>query len=176
MSSEPSKTGGIYSVGKLISEARQLAAEYRRTTGQVLGISGEIARHDACHFLKLETVKEGVSGYDAVGRENRDGLKYQIKGRVIFDEGKKNQRIGQLKIEQDWDAILLVIMDENYETDCIYEAERGEVLDALKEQTDSNRNKRGAMSVSKFKNIARVVWTRDEGAIADEIWDNQSSQ
>ena len=166
---------GVFSVDKLISEARHLAAEYRRTTGQVLGISGEIAKHDACQLLDLEAATDEAGGYDAVGRGEKKGQRYQVKGRVIFDEAKKNQRIGQLKLEQDWDSVLLVIMDENYETDCIYAADRQAILDALDEQKESNRSKRGLMSVSKFRNIAELAWSREEGAIRDEIWDNQSS-
>lgn len=174
MATEQKKTGGIFSLDKLISEARQLAAEYRRTTGQVLGVSGEIARHDACHLLGMEPAADDEGGYDAVGRGDRQGRRYQIKGRVIFDEAKKNQRIGQLKVEQEWDSVLLVIMDENYETDCIYEADRATILAALDEQKDSRRTKRGAMSIAKFRNIGELVWTREQGAIVDEIWDNQS--
>lgn len=164
----------VFSVDKLISEARHLAAEYRRTTGQPLGISGEIAQHDACNLLDLEPVKDASSGFDAIGRGDRQGQRIQIKGRVIFDEARKNQRIGQLKLEQEWDSVMLVLMDENYETDAIYEALREIVQDALSEQAESNRSKRGAMSVAKFKNVARLVWTRQEGAITDEVWDNQS--
>lgn len=165
---------GLYSVDKLISEARHLAAEYRRTTGQPLGISTEIARHDACHLLNLDPAQEGVGGFDALGKGLRRGQRIQIKGRVIFDEAKKNQRIGQLKLEQDWDSVMLVLMDENYETDSIYEAERETVLEVLAEQGDSNRSKRGAMSVARFKNVARLVWSRGEGIVEDEVWDNQS--
>lgn len=174
MAVEQTNSSKLYSVDKLISEARQLAAEYRRTTGQVLGISGEIAKHDACHFLDLEPVNDTTAGHDAVGLGERKGYQYQIKGRVIFDEAKKNQRIGQLKTDQQWDAVLLVIMDENYETDEIYEASREDLVAALDEQKESNRAKRGVMSVSKFKNIARQVWNRDEGAVDDEIWDNRT--
>ena len=60
----------LYSVGKLISEARKLAAEYRRTTGKTLAISGEIARHDAITLLNLEPVEEG-QGFDAVDTEGQ---------------------------------------------------------------------------------------------------------
>lgn len=174
MTAQQGKGKALFSVGKLISEARHLAAEYRRATGQPLGISGEIARHDACHLLNLEPVKEGTSGFDAIGRGERQGHRIQIKGRVIFDEAKKNQRIGQLKVEQNWDSVMLVLMDENYETDSIYEADRESVLEALSEQKENSRSKRGAMSVAKFKNIAQLVWSREEGLIHNEIWDNQS--
>ncbi len=174
MTADREQSKGVFSVDKLIGEARHLAAEYRRATGQPLGISSEIAQHDACNLLNLEPVKDSNSGFDAIGRGERQGLHIQIKGRVIFDEAKKNQRIGQLKIEQDWDSIMLVLMDENYETDSIYEAERDALLEALNDQAESNRSKRGAMSVAKFKNIASLVWTREEGIIENEIWDNQS--
>lgn len=78
----------LYSVDKLISEARRIAAEYRRTTGKPLGISAEIARHDACTNLELEP-QEDAAGYDAIGlKGEREGVRFQIKGRAIFD-GKK---------------------------------------------------------------------------------------
>lgn len=152
----------VYAVDKLISEARRLAAEYRRATGKSLPVSSEIARHDACVCLDLEPVEEEVSGYDALSRDGRE-LRIQIKGRAIFDESKSGQRIGQLKLEQDWDAVVLVLMDEDFETFEIHQAERDEVLEALKE---SARNKRGAMSVARFKNIGRLVWTREEGRLS----------
>jgi len=174
MTEEQRQGKQVFSVDKLISEARHLAAEYRRTTGQPLGISGEIAQHDACNLLDLEPAKDTSNSFDAIGRGEREGQRIQIKGRVIFDEAKKNQRIGQLKVEQEWDSVMLVLMDENYETDSIYEADRDAVLEALNDQADSNRSKRGAMSVAKFKNVSHLVWSREEGAVEDDIWDNQS--
>jgi len=165
---------GVYSVDKLIGEARKLAAAYREATGQPLAVSGEIARYDAARLLGLDLV-DRPQGFDAVGREgDRAGIRYQIKARAIFDEAKSGQRIGQLKTDQPWDAVLLVVMDAQFMPDAIYEASRDEVIAAL-DEADSPRAKRGAMSVARFKNIARLVWNRDEGAIHDEVWDNQSS-
>jgi len=149
----------LHAADKLIGEARRIAAEYRRTTGKSLGISSEISKHDGCYLLGLEPVNEQVGGYDA---EDAEGNKIQIKGRVIFDESKSGQRLGQLKLEQDWDAVLLVLMDENFDTYEIYQAWRKDIIDALEE---GNRNKRGAMSVARFKNIAALVWTREEGKL-----------
>ena len=165
----------IYSVDRLIAEARRLAAEFRRTTGKPLpGVSGEIAEHDAAQLLNLELCKDKPGGYDAVGRGARDGKRIQIKGRVIFDEDKAGQRVGQLKLEQEWDSVLLVIMDENYDPTEIYEAERSDIVDAMEESSFSTRKKRGAMTVARFKIISRPVWSREEGVIDDEIWDNRS--
>ncbi len=166
---------GVYSKDKLIAEARRLAAEFWRTTGKPLpGVSGEIAEHDAAELLKLELCEDRSEGYDAVGRGSRDGKRVQIKARVIFDEEKSGQRVGQLKLEKEWDSVVLVIMDDSYEAVEIYEAERDDVLDSMDEAASSNRKKRGAMSVARFKIISHLVWTRDEGEIGDEIWDNQS--
>jgi len=165
----------LYSVDKLISEARRIAAEYRRATGKPLGISAEIARHDACTFLELEP-HEDATGYDARGLTGeREDLRFQIKGRAIFDEKKGGQRLGQIKIDQDWDKILLVIMDEDFETTEIYEASRDVILENIEDSNSGNRQKRGAMSVARFKRFAQLVWNKDEGLIEDEVWDNQAS-
>lgn len=158
----------IYSVDKLISEARKLAADYRKTTGKSLGgVSGEIALNDAARLLDLELCDSNVGGYDAIGRGRLKGKKIQIKGRVIFDEGKSTQRIGQLKIDQDWDSVVLVLMNECYEPVEIYELDREAIMDDLAE-SDSKRKKRGAMSVAKFKIIGSLVWSESEGMVDDQ--------
>ncbi len=162
----------VYSVDKLISEARKLAADYRKATGKSLGgVSGEIALNDAARLLDLELCDSGVGGYDAVGRGRLKGKQIQIKGRVIFDEGKSTQRIGQIKIDQEWHSVVLVLMNESYEPVEIYELDREEIMGDLAE-TDSKRKKRGAMSVAKFKIIGRLVWIENEGVVDNEVWDN----
>ncbi len=163
----------LYSVDKLISQTRKLAADYRRATGQPLPLTGEIANFDAANLLDLELLQPAPGGYDAVGRSGeREGLRYQIKGRAIFDDSKGGHRIGQLKLEQEWDAVLLVLLDEEYEASEIYEADRATILEAM-DESGGNRGKRGAMSVARFRNIARLVWQRGEGEVRDEIWDNR---
>ena len=168
---------GVYSIDKLITEARKLASDYRKATGKPLaGVSVEIAEYDASHLLDLDlSAPPAGSSYDAIGRGSREGKRIIIKGRTIFDEEKKGQRIGQIKAEQEWDSVVLVLMDENHEPYEIYEADRDDLADELEDAKQSKRAKRGAMSVAKFKNIARIVWTREEGLIDDDIWDNQAS-
>ncbi|MDH5228707.1 MAG: hypothetical protein OEZ58_14685 [Gammaproteobacteria bacterium] len=151
----------VYSTEKLITEARRLAAEYRKATGNPLGISSEIAEFDAANLLDLELLKDKPGGYDAVGRGEREGKRIQIKGRAIFDETKGGQRIGQMKTDQDWDSLVLVIMNAEYEPVEIYEADREIVENAIDEQKNSNRKKRGAMSLAKFKKIAHLAWTSE---------------
>jgi hypothetical protein len=163
----------VYAVDKLISEARRLAAEYRRATGKTLAISNEIAKHDACEQLNLEPVEDQhVGGYDALGREGRlAGQRLQIKARAIFDEQKSGQRIGQLKLDKHWDGVVLVLMDEEFAAREMHWASRDEIEAAVNED-NSKRAKRGVMSVNKFKIIGHLVWTREEGILEDELWDN----
>ncbi|QEP43416.1 hypothetical protein D5085_09940 [Ectothiorhodospiraceae bacterium BW-2] len=163
----------IYQLESLIEQTRQLAAEYKLTTGKPLPVTSEIATHDAIKQLHLQPVPLGTGGYDAIGTDGpRQGVRYQIKGRAIFDENRKGQRIGQLKIEQSWDAVLLVLLDETFHPVSIYEATREEVEQALEQALKSRRTSRGAMSVARFKMISRLVWSSDEGLIDDEIWFN----
>jgi hypothetical protein len=166
----------VYSVDKLIAQARLLATEYRRATGRPLpGVSGEISQYDAARLLDLELRPGENAGYDAIGRGRRAGRRIQIKARAIFDQSKSGQRIGQIKIDQDWDIVILVLMDENFEPFEIYEAEREGLVEALAQDTGSKRSKRGAMSVARFKAIGRLVWTRENGIEDDDgIWDNRA--
>jgi len=163
----------VFAADKLIGQARQLAAEYRRTMGKPLpGISSEIALHDAIRLLELEPVTGSIAGVDALD-PGRDNKQIQIKSRTIFDENKTGQRIGQVKVDQQWDSVVLVLMDEDYEPYEIYEAERDELLEFM-EKSSRSRARRGALSVARFKVIGRLAWTREDGLEA-EIWDNQVS-
>ncbi|WP_126454210.1 hypothetical protein [Sulfuriflexus mobilis] len=163
----------IFAVDKLISQARILAADYRRTMGKPLaGISNEIAEFDAVNLLGLELCKPRVSGYDAMGTGEREGKRVQIKARVIADDKRSGHRVGQLKMDQDWDIVVLVIMDENYEATEIHEVDREAINEAMQ---DSKPGKRGAMSVAKFIAIGRLAWTRENGNETDAPWDNQSA-
>jgi hypothetical protein len=165
----------VYSVDKLISETRRLAAEYRRATGTSLPVTAEIARHDVARLLGFELVplvEEG--GYDAIGSGPWDGRRIQIKGRAMFDEGKSSPRIGQFKLAQEWDVVMLLLMDENYEPMEIHALDRDLVV-AETEGKGGGRSKRGALSVAKFKIIGELVWTREHGIEDDGYWDNSMS-
>ena len=160
----------VYAADKLIAQARILAAEYRRTMGKPLpGISTEIAEHDAKRLLSLQEKQDDTAGYDAV---DRSGRKIQIKSRTLFDDNLSGQRIGQIKMDQVWDAVVLVLMDEDYSPYEIYQAERNELIEYA-QKSSSKRAKRGALSIARFKIIGQLIWTREEG-LEPEIWDNQS--
>jgi hypothetical protein len=145
---------------EILGEAKRLAQEYRRLTGKPLGITGEVAEYEAAHILGVELTPARQAGYDAV--ETRDGKvwKLQIKGRCLLDNCKPGQRLGSIRIEKEWDAVLMVLLDQNFDAIEIYEAERTRVEAVLTAPGSKARTERGAMAVSKFKSIGRLRWRR----------------
>ena len=152
----------LYSYDKLIEETRKLAAEFRRTTGTMLPVSGEIARHDVSRHLDLELNQDHSAGFDAIGRDEREGLRIQIKSRVVGDSVKPGHRIGQLNPDGNWDLVILSLMDDEFEPLEMYQASRDEIIEAVQE-ANTQRKKRGALSVAKFKIIGKLVWTKELG-------------
>lgn len=147
----------VYSFNKLMSEARKLAADYRHMTGNTLPISGEIARHDAATLLGMTLVEAG-GGYDAL---DHAGNRVQIKGRVQFDGQKSKPRVGQLRIGQNWDVAVLVLMDENYEPVEIFQMTHEKIKALMEDGVGKRRIGRGAMSVARFRAAGECVWSRE---------------
>lgn len=149
----------IYAVDRLMSEARRLAAEYRRVTGKTLPLSGEIAVNDAIRLLGLEAAPAPDLGYDArragaTGTEER----FLVKARVVFDASKGAHRLGELRLDRDWDTLLVVLMDAAYETTEIHAVSRERVAAALGEAKNSRKN---TLSIPRIRIIGNRVWARD---------------
>jgi hypothetical protein len=145
---------------EILGAAKKLAQEYRQLTGKPLGITGEVAEYEAARILGVELTAARQAGYDAI--EARDGAvrRLQIKGRCLLDNCKPGQRLGSIRTEKEWDAVLMVLLDQNFDAVEIYEAERTAVVAALAAPGSKARNERGAMPVSKFKSIGRLRWQR----------------
>ncbi len=150
-----------YSVNVLMEQARTLAANYRKTTGKTLpGVSGELAVYDAIRLLKLTSVDDNLP-YEAIGTEDSGDLeneRIQIKARTIFSDSKGSPRMGQVKVSEHWDSVVLVLMNDEYEPFEMYEIDRPTLEDNIAEK-DSSRGKRGAMTVARFKKIATLAWS-----------------
>src|SRR6266542_2153770 len=151
MAPEQDQSGRILEV---LRAAKSLAQEYRRLTGKPLGITGEVAEYEAARLLGVELTPARQAGYDAT--EVVDGLvrRLQIKGRCLLPNCKPGQRLGSIDIKKDWDAVLLVILDEHFDATAMYEADRPAVISAITAPGSKARNERGALSVSKFRSIA----------------------
>jgi hypothetical protein len=129
----------------------------------MLPVSGEIARYDVSKALGLILNEDTGGSYDAVGSNQREGLRVLIKSRVVGEKVKSGHRIGQLNPNGNWDIIVLSLMDNEFEPMEMYQLERKDIIEALS-GTDSKRGKRGAISVAKFKIIGDLVWTKENGA------------
>lgn len=149
----------------LLAEAKRIAKQYYELTGRPLGVTGEIGEYEAVRLLGLRLADVRQAGYDAVA-EGLPRERFQIKTRVIFPGAKPGQRIGRIDISKvkEWDAVLLVLLNADYETTAIYRAERNAVQKALLAPGSRSRNERGALGVAKFKAIGKQIWPPRHGA------------
>ena len=53
---------------------------------------------------------------------------------------------------------MLVMLNPAYQPWIIWEAQREVIINALLVPGSKSRNERGALSISKFKSLAKVVW------------------
>ena len=100
------------------------------------------------------------AGYDAIESKGNKKRFLQIKGRCLLDDCKPGQRLGSIRLNKKWDAVLMVLLDQNFEAIEIYEAERPAVTAALTAPGSKARNERGALSVSKFRQIGKPRWKK----------------
>lgn len=145
-------------IAKLLNKAKVLANKYRALTGKPLGITGEVAEFSAATLLGLDLAEARQSGYDVIRKQDGKEIKIQIKGRCISANAKPGQRVGGIKLNRDWDAVLLVLMDDNFKVLKIYEAKRAAIKKVLLAPGSKARNERGSLSIEKFKSIGWLVW------------------
>jgi hypothetical protein len=146
-------------VGEIIQQAKQLAKNYHSLTGRPLGVTGEIAEYEAARLLGLQLSEVRQPGYDATFEKDGEVVRLQIKGRCILNNSKSGQRLGSIRLNHEWDSIVLILLDSDFEPICLYMANRPEVQKALTDPGSKARNERGALSISKFKSISRLVWS-----------------
>ena len=106
---------------------------------------------------RTEGVFHSYAGYlfDAVAD---DGRRIQIKARCIIPRSSGGQRLGSIKLVHEWDTVMLIIMNRDFEPLTIYEAKRVDIERELTKPGSKARNERGALSISKFQSIASPVW------------------
>jgi len=149
-----------YDVSLLMAQTRKLAADYREQTGQALPVTEELARFDAISILGLAKI-EGEEGIDAIEQNSPQEVtsRYLIKGRVIFKTGKARQKLGGLNLKASWTHLLMVIYDADYSPKQIYKVPR-DIIDS--EMANATKDKRGSMTVAKYKAIGELIWENPE--------------
>lgn len=159
------KEGTLKELGNVIAEAKRLAVRYRELTGKPLGITGEVAEYEAARLLGLRLQDARQPGYDAVGTGAYEGERIEIKGRCL-SEAARTQRVGRIKLDYEWDSIVLVTLDENFEPVAIHKAGRKEIEEAIHRPGSKARNERGQLSIGVFRRMSRQVWPADGGTTA----------
>ena len=147
---------GAEGIGEILKRAKEVAVDYYRATGKPLGVTGEVGEYEAARLLGLDLSDARTAGYDAT---DADGRRFQIKARAIPASARgRSQQIGRINLDHEFDAVLLVLMDEEFRTLDIWEADREAVRNALEAPGSKARNERGALSVPKFRQIGRRVY------------------
>ena len=160
-------SSGSARLPELLGEVKLLAREYYLLTGRPLGVTGEMAEYEAARILDLKLAVVRQHGYDAI-REAPDGEQLlEIKGRCV-PGGGGSQRVGAINLEGAWEAVLLVLLDEEFNATEIYEADREAIVEALQRPGSKARNEGGQLGVSQFKAAGRLIWPtdRDQRALA----------
>ncbi len=157
-------------IATILRDAKQLAQRYYKATGRPLGITGEIAEFEAVRLLGLTMADARQAGWDAT-RILDDGSmeKLQIKGRAVRGRALGRSRIGKIDLRHDFDAVLLVVLDENLNATSIHRAERAQIEAALQEPGSVARNVRGQLSLSKFFSFDQQVWSNHETSRVHQV-------
>lgn len=144
-------------VGEIISEVKTLAKKYKNLTGKPLGITGEVAEYEAANRLNLILCDARQEGHDAIQEMGGRKELIQIKGRCI-ESGNKNGRVGSIKEDHEWDFVVLVLLDKDYEPISMHKASRSQIIKMLNGPGSKARNEKRQMSINQFKGIATRVW------------------
>jgi hypothetical protein len=149
----------VYSVNKLMEETRKVAANFYKLTGETLPVASELAKYDVMNIMNFQKPEEAESGVDLIATGKWEGQKIQVKSRVLLSTNQSKPMVGQINPNGAWDLIVLVIFDSDYFP--------GEILMLSRADLDASMNlsnKRGSMSVAKFKNISKCIWMRQTDA------------
>lgn len=160
MTNQDKNVLNLEEVGNIIQSAKVLAKQYQDVTGRPLGITGEVAEYEAAKLLNLELAIVRQSGYDAIRKVNDNVERLQIKGRCVLSTNP-GQRVGKIDLGKEWDSVVLVLLDPDFEPLKIYEAQRNKITEALTRPGSKARNERGALSVTQFKSIGKLIWVRN---------------
>ncbi len=145
---------------EVLRDAKVLARRYYRLTGKPLGITGEVAEFEAATKLGLDLHCARKAGYDATEIRNGCPVHIQIKGRCVVNPARIVGRLGSIDLGQPFDAVLLVLLDSDFNAFAMYEVSRDAVVTALTKPGSRARNERGSLGIRQFIAISSQRWLR----------------
>ena len=105
--------------------------------------------------MKLAPVRH--AGYDAW----RGTQQVQIKGCRVLTGREASWRMSRVDLEKEWDLVMLVLLDEDYETTAIHEASRAALeapLSELDKQARAQNRQPQGMPMTQFKALGTRKW------------------
>ena len=99
-------------IKSVLDEVKVLAKRFKDLSGKPLEITSKVAKFSAAFLLGLELARARTPGYDAIDNDSR---KIQIKSRCLSFNPKSGQRLGSIRLDYEWDIVLLVLLDEAFE-------------------------------------------------------------
>ena len=116
-----------------------------------------MGEYQAAKILGLELKPPRTKGFDAT---DSDGKKYEIKARCVRQSN--SQQTSKIKIDAEWDYLLLILMNPDFEPLEIHQAKFMDVKRAICEPGSTARNKRQTLPISKVKSIGKRIWKNGE--------------
>ena len=142
----------------LLDRVKKLAIEYYDATHRPLGVTGEVAEYEAARLLGVTLADVRTPGYDAVEQGPDGERRIQIKGRRRSHPNAAWGRVGAIDCSKEFDSVMLVLLDERFETVEIREALAKAVRDRLEKPGSKARNERRQMSEPQFRSISCRRW------------------
>lgn len=157
----PSTANAKEEILEVLRDAKILARRFYQLTGKPLGITGEVAEYEAATKLGLTLHCARQAGYDATEIQGEHLSRIQIKGRCIADPARLAGRLGSIDLMKPFDAVLLVLLDSEFNAYAMYQADRDVVVSALMKPGSVARNVRGALALRQFISISALRWHRE---------------
>jgi hypothetical protein len=153
------QTVSLAEIAPLIEQARRVAVQFYRLTGKPLGITGEVGEYEAARLLNLSLLTARSKDFDAICPAGR---RVQIKARMVRpDVSIGGQRVGRIKKTAVFDAVVLVLLDLDYQPWSIWQVPHSNVMEALNKPGSRSRNERGALGIGAFTRLGKEVWRRE---------------
>tara|TARA_Y100001954_G_C15517434_1_gene457577 strand:+ start:184 stop:588 length:405 start_codon:yes stop_codon:yes gene_type:complete len=114
-----------------------------------------VGEYQAAKILVLELKPARTKGFNAT---DPDGKKYEIKVRCVRQNKSNSQQTSKINIDAEWDYLLLILMNPDFEPLEIHRAKFMDVKRAICEPSSTARNKRQTPLISMVKSIGKRIW------------------
>jgi len=109
---------------ELFKQVKILAKKYYELTGKPLGVTGEVGEFEVARLLGVQLCGPRQPGHDGLRLSENGQCQLSIKSVRFPPSREASWRIGTIDLEAQWDAVLMVLLDLDFEPREIWEADR----------------------------------------------------